>query len=88
LFVRYIDLLRDLRGSVEEMANGFPLRRKQKRVKAPRKVAQSERFTRRRRDYYLNKEYLACFEEADIDELNSLLDEDVARRLGYSLQSI
>ncbi len=86
-FVRYIDLLNNKQATLKKIQTSFGLK--------PRllsdifskvftlKVRNSEVFTWKKRQYYLNKEYLKEITVDELSQINKVLDKDVIMKLGY-----
>ena len=91
IFIRYIDILEDAEKELSRLQSEIGLKR---RIFYPfmsqtlkRRVPQSRKFSRLRRDYYLQEEYLKDYRSDELHQINRLLDENVISQLGYQIQS-
>lgn len=86
IFCRYIDLLQDADEELSRLESKMVLRKK---ILYPfisstlDKVAQSDRFSNERRNYYLMEKYLEGYKKEDFQRINSFLDPKVISLLGY-----
>lgn len=86
IFCRYIDLLQYADEELSRLGSKMALRKK---ILYPfmsstlDKVAQSDRFSNERRNYYLNEKYLEGYKKEDFQSINSFLDPKVISLLGY-----
>lgn len=91
VFVRYIDLLRDLDSELDRLTTTMQLREKWLAGLLPgrvSKVSQSRLFTEERRAYYLGEKYLEEYSDAALQQLNDALDPEVIALLGYEQRGI
>lgn len=91
VFVRYVDLICNTEDELLRLEKQFGLSRRMVRRLFGRKlhlqkVSQSASFTKNRRDYYLNREYLQTLADDEMDEINQTIDPDLLRFLGYEIQ--
>jgi len=84
-FVRYIDLLEHPKRELKMLRNRFSLDQTKNFKKGVRirKVPMSHRFTSKKARYYTRRLYLDEFTPEELDQLNTHLDHEVARQLGY-----
>lgn len=86
VFVRYIDLLRDLRNELRRLKKMMGLRMKISGLFATSRynlVPVSEAFTQEHFNYYLKEQYLSKYSQERLNEVNSHLDHNVMTGLGY-----
>lgn len=90
VFIRYIDLLLDLKKELRRLEESIGLKKKLRSFFISAKcsqVSQSDEFTQDHLDYYLKEQYFNKYSEAKLVEVNSLLDLNVMSRLGYKLKN-
>lgn len=86
-FVKYIDLLKSPEEILKQLQEKFSFSHTREidpevRIK---KVPMSGRFSKKRLRYYLEAAYLDAFLPEELKALNSHIDPDVARKLGYEI---
>lgn len=89
IFVRYIDLLRDIDKELQRLEKLMGLRKKVSGLFVQTKythVDQSETFTQEHLNYYLKEQYFSKYYSELLAEVNNRLDMEVISRLGYSLK--
>ena len=91
IFIRYIDLLKDLDSELNRLKRIMGLRKRLFAKIFPNrgriiKVSQSSKFTESRRNYYINKKYLEMYSDNEIEDINKKLDSEIIESLGYELQ--
>jgi hypothetical protein len=89
IFVKYIELIKDLNNELEKIAYKANLKRKiiypfiDKHIQ---KVSQSDEFTKKRKKYYLNEEYIDKYSDKKFKRVNELIDKNVVKALGYKVE--
>jgi hypothetical protein len=83
--LRYEDLLADLEGSLEQIRTKFGLEMKHDSYQNFSKVNMSKKFGEKRRQYYLNKEFLNLLTDEELYVLTENLDPTVVEELNYEL---
>lgn len=86
VFVRYIDLLKDVYGELKQLEKKLGLKKKlfaQLSKAEYSLISQSDIFTMEHAKYYLEERYFANYTQDRLDEINSRLDKCVMSRLGY-----
>lgn len=89
VFIRYIDLLYDIKQELKRLEKLMRLKRKLSAFFAePRYklVPQSEEFTQDCLDYYLEQQYFAKYSKERLEEVNGHLDANVMLGLGYTIK--
>ena len=87
-FLKYIDFLRMPGKVLAQIEESLKLKKRLLYPLAPNsfsKVKVSDRFTREKRDYYLNGGYMQHFSSEEITYINNLISNEVVMRLGYRL---
>lgn len=90
VFVKYIDLLQNTEKELSRLELEMGLSR---RVFIPffssriSKVPQSNKFSKKQRDFYLNEKYLEVYDEKELQSINNLLDSKLLFDLGYEKKS-
>ena len=90
VFVRYVDLLRNARAELGRLELSMGLHRRlvgRFLGNSVGKVTLSERFNRQRSAYYTEEQYLERYTDAELNEVNGLLDPVVLAGLGYQKRS-
>lgn len=87
VFVRYVDMLSDLEGTLGELENRMGLEKSRfvgRRIKSPDRVSQSAQFSQEERSYYVERKYLSRYDPDSLGSINEQLDLSVLEGLGYS----
>lgn len=85
LLFRYEDLIEDLSGSLQRIAQKFDLERSPGPLKNPTLVPLSREFTKARASFYKEKKYLDFFSERDRSVIQHLLDPELMATLNYRI---
>lgn len=89
--IKYIDLLKDPDSMINILSEAHQLARRNKldlvlrRLNSDSKVKQSEKFDNRKKNYYMNAEYIEEFTNEEIESINGIIDKDLMRKLGYRI---
>ncbi|NPA68591.1 MAG: hypothetical protein GXO50_08285 [Chlorobi bacterium] len=87
MFIRYIDLLDNADLILDKTETEFNLKAKQnKRIEKVKKVKRSKFFTKSKKNYYKNSEYLSEYKQKDLEDLNSKLNINLLNFLGYEIK--
>ncbi len=89
VFVRYPDLLQNPRRELARLQATMSLPRRllsRLRSNLVRKVPQSSRFSKGRRDYYLQEGFLDRYRSGELETMNRLMDIETVSRLGYEVR--
>ena len=90
--IRYIDLITDAKNVLTQLKNQhqLPLKLKSKIFGIQseiKKVSESDTFTKEKLKFYTEKEYLLKISSEKIDEINSKLDKNLMKDLGYQIEN-
>ena len=89
-FIRYVDLISDQNNVILKLKDHFGYEYNNSLMNylgifnRINKVPQSSTFTDKKKNYYLNKEYLNGYDQIEFDKINQLIDEKLLSSLGYS----
>ena len=88
IFIRYEDILNDPNLVLIQLEKKIKLKRRffsQTTLRIPKKVAQTDNFSKTKATFYSNQEYMNRYNDNELKEVNNLLSLEVMEALNYKI---